>query len=74
MFAFLLLKIYLFLTKKGNLLFNKRFIELIVKQPVNDSIKKYGIGIFMTLTACCNFLNISQISLGKKTIILVMEK
>lgn len=50
----------------GDFSFNKKFIELIVKQPVNDSIKKYGIDIFMTLTACCNFLNISQISLGKK--------
>lgn len=50
----------------GDFSFNRKFIELIVKQPINDSIKKYGIDIFMTLTACCNFLNVFQISLGKK--------
>lgn len=50
----------------GDFSFNKKFIELIIKQPINDSIKKYGIDIFMTLTACCNSLKVFQIPLEKK--------
>jgi len=50
----------------GDFAFNKKFIDIINKQEINDSIKQYGIDIFMTLTACCNNLKIDQIELGKK--------
>ncbi len=50
----------------GDFSFNRNFIEMIVKQPITDSIKRYGIDIFMTLTACCKKLNVFQISLNKK--------
>lgn len=50
----------------GDFAFNKRFIDIIMVQPVNEAIKQYGIDIFMTLNACFNNLKIKQIYLGTK--------
>ena len=38
----------------GDFAFNKKFIELVLNYPVNDSIKRYGIDIYMTLIAATN--------------------
>ena len=50
----------------GDFSFDKNFLELILKQPVNDSIRHYGIDIFMSLTAVCNHLKTTTILLDKK--------
>lgn len=50
----------------GDFAFDKNYIDYIVKKPVNDSIKKYGIDIFMTLNAVYGNFNIISIELDKK--------
>ena len=50
----------------GNFGFSRRFINLITRQKINSEIKKYGIDIYMTLTACFGNLKIKQIMLGSK--------
>lgn len=50
----------------GDFAFNKKYIEYILKQTVNDDIKKYGIDIYMTLNAIYGRFNIHTIKLGKK--------
>lgn len=50
----------------GDFAFNLNFVSIIRNQKINDSIKKYGIDIFMTLTACFNNLKVYQIELDKK--------
>lgn len=50
----------------GDFSFSKKFINIISKQPITDSITRYGIDIFMTLTACYSDLKIYQIQLEKK--------
>ena len=50
----------------GDFGFDKEFIKVIVNKKYNDSIKRYGIDIYMTLNACLNNLKIKQIALDKK--------
>lgn len=50
----------------GDFAFDKNYIDYIVKQPYNESIKKYGIDIFMTLNAVYGNFNIKTLELGEK--------
>lgn len=50
----------------GDFSFNRKFINIILKQPVNESICHYGIDIFMSLNSLCNNLKIQTIILSKK--------
>ena len=50
----------------GDFSFNKKFINCILNEPIDNNVKKYGIDLFMTLTACFNKLNVAQIKLEKK--------
>ena len=44
----------------GDFGFDKEFIKMIVNKKYNDSIKRYGIDIYMTLNACINNLKINR--------------
>lgn len=50
----------------GDFAFNRRYIEYVLNQKVNNDIKKYGIDIFMTLNAIYGNFKIKTIELGKK--------
>lgn len=50
----------------GDFAFNRKYIEHILKQNVNDEIKRYGIDIFMTLNAIYGKFKIKTIELGQK--------
>ena len=50
----------------GDFAFDKKYIDYILKQPLNDSIKMYGIDIFLTLNAVYGGFNIKSLELGKK--------
>lgn len=50
----------------GDFAFNLKFVRLLLKYKVNESIRQYGIDIFMTMIACYNNLNVSQVNLDKK--------
>lgn len=50
----------------GDFGFSKKFIKEIVKQKYNLSTTKYGIDIYMTLTACIKKLKIGEVVLDKK--------
>lgn len=50
----------------GDFAFDKNYIDYIIKQPYNDSIKKYGIDIYMTLNAVYGNFKVTSIDLGKK--------
>lgn len=50
----------------GDFGFNSRFIKLINKYDYTESTTRYGIDIYMTLIACINNLNISEVVLDKK--------
>ena len=50
----------------GDFAFSKKFVNMILNQNINESIKLYGIDIFMTMNACFNKLKIKQVVLGNK--------
>lgn len=50
----------------GDYGFNKKFIDIVLKKELTSNIKKYGIDIFMVITAITNNLVIKEVSLGKK--------
>ena len=50
----------------GDFAFNKKFVDMILAQEINEEIKHYGIDIFMTLNACFNNLKVGQVLLGNK--------
>lgn len=50
----------------GDFGFNKKFIQYIVKKEIDDDTKKYGIDIYMTLTALIKGFNVDSIVLGEK--------
>ena len=50
----------------GDYGFNKKFIDIILKKELTPNIKKYGIDIFMVITAISNNLRLKEVSLGRK--------
>ena len=50
----------------GDFAFNRKYIEYILNQKINNDIKRYGIDIFMTLNAIYGKFKIKTIELGKK--------
>lgn len=50
----------------GDYAFSSKYVDLFLKQKINEKVKKYGIDIFMISLVFKYNLNYSQVKLGKK--------